>query len=102
MITLTNASIMFTAFIISTVAVVIVFVSGMTSGVVRMNTLLTRTFYAFLMSGAASYLLLMIFDWYYERQHKKFSAEQPSQDKPAEENKQEGFQPINANELPKA
>ncbi len=99
---MTNATIMFAAFIVSAVSVIIVFVSGMMSGVVRTTTLLTRTFYAFLMSGAASYLLLMIFDWYYERQHKKFSAEQPSQDKPAEENKQEGFQPINANELPKA
>ena len=93
---MTNATIMFAAFIVSAVSVIIVFVA------VRTTTLLTRTFYAFLMSGAASYLLLMIFDWYYERQHKKFSAEQPSQDKPAEENKQEGFQPINANELPKA
>ena len=99
---MTNATIMFAAFIVSAVSVIIVFVAGMMSGVVRTTTLLTRTFYAFLMSGAASYLLLMIFDWYYERQHKKFSAEQPSQDKPAEENKQEGFQPINANELPKA
>ena len=73
MITLTNASIMFTAFIISTVAVVIVFVSGMTSGVVRMNTLLTRTVFAFFMTGSATYFLLMLFDWYYEKQHKKFA-----------------------------
>ena len=73
MMTLTNASIMFTAFIISTVAVIIVFVSGMTSGVVRMNTLLTRTFFAFFMTGAATYFLLMLFDWYYEKQHKKFA-----------------------------
>ena len=79
-ITLTNATIMFAAFIVSAVSVIIVFVSGMMSGVVRTTTLLTRTLYAFLMSGAASYLLLMIFDWYYERQHKKFSAEQPSQE----------------------
>ena len=71
--TLTNASIMFTAFIISTVAVIIVFVSGMTSGVVRMNTLLMRTFFAFFMTGAATYFLLMLFDWYYEKQHKKFA-----------------------------
>ena len=99
---MTNATIMFAAFVVSAVSVIIVFVAGMMSGVVRLTTLLTRTFFAFLMSGAASYLLLMIFDWYYERQHKKFSGEQPSQDKPAEENNQEGFKPINANELPKA
>lgn len=72
---MTNASIMFTAFIVSTVSVVIVFVAGMTSGVVRMTTLLTRTLFAFFMAGAASYLVLMIFDWYYERQHKKFMSE---------------------------
>jgi len=82
--TLTNASIMFTAFIISTVAVIIVFVSGMTSGVVRMNTLLMRTFFAFFMTGAATYFLLMLFDWYYEKQHKKFAEvdeeQQPSKD----------------------
>ena len=69
---LTNASIMFTAFLISTVSVVIVFVSGAASGVVRMNTLLTRSFFAFFMTGAATYFLLMLFDWYYEKQHKKF------------------------------
>lgn len=72
---MTNASIMFTAFLVSTVSVVIVFVAGATSGVVRMSTLITRAVFAFFMTGAASYLVLMIFDWYYERQHKKFSSE---------------------------
>lgn len=111
---MTNATIMFAAFIVSAVSVIIVFVSGMMSGVVRTTTLLTRTFFAFLMSGAASYLLLMIFDWYYERQHKKFSAAEVAskgeQPKAAEVNvnnetaqpAQDGFKPINANELPKA
>ena len=75
MMTLTNATIMFAAFLISTVSVVIVFVAGITSGVVRMTTLLTRTLFAFFMAGAASYLALMIFDWYYEKQHKKFLSE---------------------------
>ena len=83
--TLTNASIMFTAFIISTVAVIIVFVSGMTSGVVRMNTLLMRTFFAFFMTGAATYFLLMLFDWYYEKQHKKFAEVNAESEPPKDE-----------------
>ena len=74
--TLTNSSIMFTAFIISMVSVVIVFVAGIMSGVVRLGTVMMRSLLAFFMSGAASYFLLMVFDWYYERQHKKFSTEQ--------------------------
>ena len=110
---MTNASIMFTAFIISVISAIIVFVAGAMSGVVRMTTLLTRTFFAVMMSGAASYLVLMLFDWYYERSHKKFSAEEITetpQEKPAENKKAataaqpapDGFKPINANELPKA
>ena len=107
--TLTNASIMFTAFIISVISAVIVFVAGIMSGLVRMTTLLTRTLFAVMMSGAASYLVLMLFDWYYEKKHKEFSGgevaaeTQPQQAKtetapPA----QDGFKPMNANELPKA
>ena len=112
---MTNASIMFTAFIISVISAIIVFAAGAMSGVVRMTTLLTRTFFAVMMSGAASYLVLMLFDWYYERSHKKFSAEEnkseSEKEKHAEVNKNEnaaaqpaqnGFKPMNANELPKA
>ena len=107
---MTNASIMFTAFLISVISAIIVFVAGIMSGVVRMTTLLTRTFFAVMMSGAASYLVLMLFDWHYERNHKKFSAEEnaeSAQAQPAEVKKdtqpaQEGFKPMNANELPKA
>lgn len=111
---MTNASIMFTAFLLSTVSVVIVFVAGATSGVVRMNTLLTRSFFAFFMTGAATYFLLMLFDWYYEKQHKKFDPDkvdaeskvegvevkinadaQPSQPQPAAQPAQPTFQPMN-------
>lgn len=93
---LTNASIMFTAFLLSTVSVVIVFVAGATSGVVRMNTLLTRSFFAFFMTGAATYFLLMLFDWYYEKQHKKFDP-----DKVDAESKVEGVEvKINADAQP--
>lgn len=108
---------MFTAFMISIVSAIIVFVAGLMSGLVRMTTLLMRTFFAVMMSGAASYLILMVFDWYYERTHKKFSAEEvvseEGQPKPAEVNinaegaktaqpAQAGFKPLNAKELPKA
>ena len=113
---MTNATIMFAAFIVAVVSVVIVFVAGAMSGVVRLTTLLTRTFFAFLISGAASYLLLMIFDWYYEKKHKEFSAEGVGKDakttaaevnisaegSQAAQPAQEGFKPMNANELPKA
>ena len=93
---MTNASIMFTAFLISTVSVVIVFVSGAASGVVRMNTLLTRSFFAFFMTGAATYFLLMLFDWYYEKQHKKFAP-----DKVDAEVKSEGVEvKVNADAQP--
>ena len=83
---MTNATIMFAAFLVSTVSVVIVFVAGMTSGVVRMTTLLTRTLFAFFMAGAASYLALMIFDWYYEKQHKKFMSEVETAESESPEN----------------
>ena len=83
---MTNATIMFAAFLVSTVSVVIVFVAGMTSGVVRMTTLLTRTLFAFFMAGAASYLALMIFDWYYEKQHKKFMSEVEAAESESPEN----------------
>ena len=83
---MTNATIMFAAFLVSTVSVVIVFVAGMTSGVVRMTTLLTRTLFAFFMAGAASYLALMIFDWYYEKQHKKFLSEVEAAESESPEN----------------
>ena len=84
--TLTNASIMFTAFIISVISAVIVFVAGIMSGLVRMTTLLTRTLFAVMMSGAASYLVLMLFDWFYERQHKKFAEQVKVESQPAEDN----------------
>lgn len=88
--TLTNASIMFTAFVISIISVVIVFVAGIMSGVVRLGTLLMRALLAFFMTGAASYFLLMLFDLYYEKQKHKLDTEkvdatsQPAEGKAAE------------------
>lgn len=84
--TLTNSSIMFTAFIISMISVVIVFVAGIMSGVVRLGTVMMRALMAFFMTGAASYFLLMLFDWFYEKQHKKFAEQVKVESQPAEGN----------------
>ncbi len=112
---MTNASIMFTAFLIGTISLIIVFVSGITSGVVRMNTLLMRSVFALFMAGAASYFLLMVFDWYYERLNKKLKAEleqvntevketetpaENAADTAPQNSQQNGFKPLNPNELP--
>ena len=108
---MTNASIMFTAFIVSIICSVIVFVAGLLSGVVRMGTLFLRTFYALIMACAATYFILMLFDWYYEKKKKKFDEAQAAADaKPVEKNASEnvanpqpaeqpaeqvGFKPLN-------
>lgn len=83
---MTNSSIMFTAFIISLVSVVIVFIAGVMSGVVRLGTVMMRALMAFFMTGAASYFILMLFDWFYEKQHKKFSEQVKVESQPVEGN----------------
>ncbi|MBQ7476332.1 MAG: hypothetical protein IJT06_02935 [Selenomonadaceae bacterium] len=96
---MTNASIMFTAFIVSIICSVIVFVAGLFSGVVRMGTLFLRTFYALVMACAATYFILMVFDWYYEKKKKKFDESQTAaNDKPVEGNATEN--PAVANPQP--
>ncbi|MBO4400459.1 MAG: hypothetical protein J5809_01270 [Selenomonadaceae bacterium] len=50
---------------------IIVFIAGMTSGVVRWGTLALRILFAFSMTSAASYFLMMLFDYYDEMKLKK-------------------------------
>ena len=81
-----------------------------------MNTLFMRAFYTLIMAGAASYFVLMIFDWYYEKKHKAFEESQATADAQASTEKsaetapqpqpvnqppeQSGFKPLNPNDLP--
>ena len=60
-----------TALALGTVSMIIVFISGMTSGVVRWGTLALRVLFAFSMTSAASYFLMMLFDYYDEMKLKK-------------------------------
>lgn len=104
-------------------SMIIVFISGMTSGVVRLGTIAWRTFFSFCMTSAATYFLMMAFDLYQELKAKKLQklkeeiekAENPAVDSDAavaeaaagteSENAEqpppaEGFQPIDVNNLP--
>lgn len=66
--------ILLTALALGTISMIIVFISGMTSGVVRWGTLALRILFAFCMTSAASYFLMMLFDLYDEMKLKKLKA----------------------------
>lgn len=94
----------------------IVFIAGISSGVVRMGTLGLRAIFAFAMTSAASYFLMMLWDLYDEKTRPKpepVEEEPPEEVAPVEEVPEvppqepapppvPNFQPMNANELPKA
>ena len=98
-----------TALLLGVVSMIVVFVSGFSSGVVRLTTLALRSVFAFAMTSAATYFLLMLYDYYEEMQAKKLkkdvaeiineetSAETANEQSPQSE---VGFQPMNANNLP--
>ena len=100
--------VLLTALLLGTVSMIIVFCSGLFSGVVRLNTLLIRTIWAFSMTSAASFFLIMLFDYYQEIQEKKLkkeaeeiiNGETPAENNETETQAAEVFQPINANSLP--
>ena len=77
-------------------SMVITFISGMASGVVRFGTLALRSFLVFALASAACYCLFILFDMYDER-HKKLAeklAEEATKGEEGEENSEsEGFQP---------
>lgn len=63
--------ILLTALALGTVSMIIVFISGMASGVVRWGTLALRVLFAFSMTSAASYFFMMLFDYYDEMKVRK-------------------------------
>ena len=92
---------------------VIVFISGIASGVVGIVTLAIRCFFALAMTSAATYFLLMLYDYYEEIQAKKLKkdvekivTEENIEEKTAgnaaaqSPDNAEGFQPMNAENLP--
>ena len=93
---------------------IIVFISGLASGDVRLGTLTWRCLIAFCVSGAVVYFLLMIFEMYDENRRKKAEqiAKELAADEKSEENSEnenptdndaaEGFQPINPSDIPRA
>ncbi len=98
-----------TALLLGVVSMIIVFVSGLTSGVVGLGTLAIRTIFSFAMTSAATYFLLMLYDYYEEMQEKKLKkdvekivTEEPVEENAAEQspNVAEGFQPMNTENLP--
>lgn len=98
--------VLLTALLLGAVSMIIVFFSGLFSGLVRFSTLLIRTVWAFSMTSAATFFLIMLFDYFDEIQTKKLKkeAEQIIQEETlapnAESQTAEDFQPINASTLP--
>lgn len=94
-----------TAILLGVVSMIIVFVSGLTSGVVGIFKIILRSCFAFAMTSAAVYFLLMIFDYFNEKPKDEF--EEIATEEPPAENVETppqtpDFQPMNADNLPKA
>lgn len=101
--------VLLTALLLGAVSMAIVFCSGVFSGVVRFSTVMVRTVWAFSMTSAATFFLIMLFDYYDEIQTKKLKKdveeivnEETSAENPKTETEAapEGFQPMNASTLP--
>ena len=78
------------------ISMIITFISGMLSGVVRLGTLTLRSCLAFCIASAACYFLLMLFDMYNERLDKKdeqIAKETAEGEDGAEKISEGGFQP---------
>lgn len=100
-----------TALLLGFVSMIIVFISGLTSGVVGFATLAIRAVFACAMTSAATYFIMMLFDYYEEMQAKKLKqdVEEIIQETPAEnaeniesppQQETETFQPMSAENLP--
>lgn len=98
-----------TALLLGVVSMIIVTVSGLSSGVVRLTTLAFRSVFAFAMTSAATYFILMLYDYYEEIQAKKLKKDVEeilTEETPAEKVEEQppqpevAFQPINTNNLP--
>ena len=94
------------------VSMIIVFISGMMSGVVRLGTLSLRSFIAFCVTTALTYFILMLFEMYDERRRKEAEAvakelagdEENSADEnlEGEDTTPGNFQPVNPSDYPQA
>ena len=76
------------------VSMIITFLAGLASGVVRVGTLALRCCFAFCLASAICYFLLMMFELYDERLQKKNEevVKEVAEDSEGE-NAEEGFQP---------
>ena len=92
------------------VSMIIVFISGMMSGVVRLTTLSLRSLIAFCVTSAVTYFVMLMFEMYDERRRKEADAvakelakDENSEggEKPAD-NAQANFQPVNPSDYPQA
>lgn len=89
-----------TALALGTISMIIVFISGMTSGVVRWGTLALRVLFAFSMTSAASYFLMMLFDYYDEMKLKKLREAAEAENAPPVEEVE--TLPLEESEMPPA
>lgn len=99
-----------TALSLGAVSMIIVFISGMMSGVVRFGTLSLRCLFAFCITTALTYFILMLFEMYDERKRKE--AEKVAKELAGDEENLAGenfqntatgdFQPVNPNDYPQA
>ena len=95
-----------TALLLGVVSMITVFVAGFTGGVVGLGTLAIRTVFAFAMTSAATYFLLMLYDYYEEIQAKKLKKDVEkilTEDNAAEQSPQpeeNAFQPMGTENLP--
>lgn len=92
------------------VSMIIVFISGMMSGVVRLGTLSLRCLFAFCVTTALTYFILMLFEMYDERKRKEADAiskelaadEENSADENSEDTTPGNFRPVNPSDYPQA
>ena len=83
------------------VSMIITFLAGLASGVVRVGTIALRSCFAFCLASAACYFILMLFDLYNERlqrETEQVEEEVAAEDEEATSNQeteapQENFQP---------
>lgn len=92
------------------VSMIIVFISGMMSGVVRLGTLSLRCLFAFCVTTALTYFIMMLFEMYDERRRKEAEAvakelagdEENSAGGNFQDNTPGNFQPVNPSDYPQA
>ena len=93
------------------VSMIVVFISGMMSGVVRLGTISLRSLLAFCVTSAFTYFILMMFEMYDEHKRKEMDAvakelaedeENSAGENSAENNTPGNFQPVNPSDYPQA